>query len=96
VQGFPASRTVKEKATKTALGAGPWHINADQTIWPGSAVHCRCACEYDVDEPANVELVITGRRLDGESASTENSGAKDTTAGYIGTAMTFPKPGAGK
>jgi len=90
----PVIQETKMKETKAALGSGPWHINDDRTIWAwdqpyvaGTAVNTMWM------KPANVDLVITGRRLDGESTPLKIQLAKDSTAGYIATAMTFPKAG---
>ena len=82
------------KATKEALGSGPWHINDDRTIWTwdqrfvaGVAVNTMWM------KPADSDLSITGRRLDGESPPLQAHMAKDATAGYIATTMTFPSAG---
>jgi len=90
----PSTQAVKMKETKSALGAGPWHINADQTIWAWDQPYIAGAAVNTMwMKPANADLVIAGRRLDGESDPLKIQVAKDTTAGYIGTAMTFPKAG---
>ena len=82
------------KETKSALGSGPWHINADRTIWAWDQPYIAGAAVNTMwMKPANEDLVITGRRLDGESAPLKIQLAKDSTAGYIATAMTFPKAG---
>ena len=44
-------------------------------------------------KPANADLIISGRRLDGDSAPLQARPAKDTTAGYIATSLLFPKAG---
>ena len=82
------------KETKMALGPGPWHINEDRTIWAwdqpyiaGTAVNSMWM------KLANTDLVVTGRRLDGESAPLQIQVAKDATAGYIAASMVFPKAG---
>ena len=82
------------KAAKEPLGSGPWHINDDRTIWTwdqrfvaGIAVNTMWM------KPADSDLSITARRLDGESTPLQTHMAKDGTAGYIATTMTFPSPG---
>ena len=90
----PAIQETKMKETKSALGSGPWHINDDRTIWAWDQPYIAGAAVNTMwMKPANVDLVITGRRLDGESAPLKIQLAKDSTAGYIATAMTFPKAG---
>jgi beta-lactamase regulating signal transducer with metallopeptidase domain len=90
----PAIQETKMKETKSALGSGPWHINDDRTIWAWDQPYIAGAAVNTMwMKPANVDLVITGRRLDGESAPLKIQIAKDSTAGYIATAMTFPKAG---
>jgi hypothetical protein len=90
----PAIQETKMKETKSALGSGPWHINDDRTIWAWDQPYIAGAAVNTMwMKPANVDLVITGRRLDGESAPLKIQVAKDSTAGYIATAMTFPKAG---
>jgi hypothetical protein len=74
--------------------SGPWHINDDRTIWAWDQPYIAGAAVNTMwMKPANVDLVITGRRLDGDSAPLKIQLAKDSTAGYIATAMTFPKAG---
>jgi hypothetical protein len=90
----PAIQETKMKETKSALGSGPWHINDDRTIWAWDQPYIAGAAVNTMwMKPANVDLVITGRRLDGDSAPLKIQLAKDSTAGYIATAMTFPKAG---
>jgi beta-lactamase regulating signal transducer with metallopeptidase domain len=90
----PAIQETKMKEAKSALGSGPWHINDDRTIWAWDQPYIAGAAVNTMwMKPANVDLVITGRRLDGESAPLKIQIAKDSTAGYIATAMTFPKAG---
>jgi len=90
----PSVQQTKMKEAKSALGSGPWHINDDQTIWAwdqpyiaGTAVNTMWM------KPANADLVITGRRLDGDSAPLKIQPAKDSTAGYIAASLVFPKAG---
>jgi len=90
----PAIQETKMKETKSALGPGPWHINDDRTIWAWDQPYIAGAAVNTMwMKPANVDLVITGRRLDGDSAPLKIQIAKDSTAGYIATSMTFPKAG---
>jgi len=90
----PVIQETKMKETKMALGSGPWHINADRTIWAWDQPYIAGAAVNTMwMKPANEDLIITGRRLDGESAPLKIQLAKDSTAGYIATAMTFPKAG---
>jgi beta-lactamase regulating signal transducer with metallopeptidase domain len=90
----PAIQETKMKETKAALGSGPWHINDDRTIWAWDQPYIAGAAVNTMwMKPANVDLVIIGRRLDGDSAPLKIQIAKDSTAGYIATAMTFPKSG---
>jgi beta-lactamase regulating signal transducer with metallopeptidase domain len=90
----PIIQETKMKETKSALGSGPWHINDDRTIWAWDQPYIAGAAVNTMwMKPANVDLVITGRRLDGDSAPLKIQLAKDSTAGYIATAMTFPKAG---
>jgi beta-lactamase regulating signal transducer with metallopeptidase domain len=90
----PTIQETKMKETKSALGSGPWHINDDRTIWAWDQPYIAGAAVNTMwMKPANVDLVITGRRLDGDSAPLKIQLAKDATAGYIATAMTFPNAG---
>jgi len=90
----PAIQEIRMKETKSALGSGPWHINDDRTIWAWDQPYIAGAAVNTMwMKPANADLVITGRRLDGDSAPLKIQLAKDATAGYIATAMTFPKAG---
>jgi hypothetical protein len=90
----PTIQETRMKETKSALGSGPWHINDDRTIWAWDQPYIAGAAVNTMwMKPANVDLVITGRRLDGDSDPLKIQLAKDSTAGYIATAMTFPKAG---
>jgi len=90
----PTIQETKMKEAKSALGSGPWHINDDRTIWAWDQPYIAGAAVNTMwMKPANVDLVITGRRLDGDSTPLKIQLAKDSTAGYIATAMTFPKAG---
>jgi beta-lactamase regulating signal transducer with metallopeptidase domain len=90
----PAIQETKMKETKSALGSGPWHINDDRTIWAWDQPYIAGAAINTMwMKPANMDLVITGRRLDGDSTPLKVQLAKDSTAGYIATVMTFPKAG---
>ncbi len=90
----PSIQETKMKEAKSALGSGPWHINADRTIWAWDQPYIAGAAVNTMwMKPANVDLVITGRRLDGDSTPLKIQLARDSTAGYIATAMTFPKAG---
>ena len=90
----PVIQETKMKEAKSALGSGPWHINDDRTIWAWDQPYIAGAAVNTMwMKPANVDLIITGRRIDGDSAPLKIQIAKDATAGYIATAMTFPKAG---
>jgi hypothetical protein len=85
---------IKMKATKSPLGPGPWQINADRTIWAwdqpyiaGTAVNTMWM------KPENADLIISGRRLDGDSSPLQVRVAKDSAAGYIATSLLFPNAG---
>jgi beta-lactamase regulating signal transducer with metallopeptidase domain len=90
----PSVQETKMKETKSALGSGPWHINEDRTIWTwdqpyiaGTAVNTMWM------KPADADLVISGRRLDGDATPLKIQLAKNNTAGYIAASLTFPKAG---
>ena len=90
----PATQETKMKETKAALGSGPWHINEDRTIWTWDQPFVAGAQVNTMwMRPANVDLVITGRRLDGDAAPLQARLAKDSSATYIATSLTFPKAG---
>ena len=90
----PSMQEIKMKAAKSPLGPGPWQINADRTIWAwdqpyiaGTAVNTMWM------KPENADLIISGRRLDGDSSPLQVRVAKDSAAGYIATSLMFPIAG---
>ena len=53
---------------KSALGSGPWLINDDRTIWAADQPYVANRSVNTVwMRPANTELTITARRLDGDA-----------------------------
>lgn len=90
-----ASIPMKSTGGKTApLGSGPWHVSGDGLIqtWDqpfvaGTRVNTMWM------RPANADLVITGRRLDGDASPLQVQLAKDGSAGYIATSLSFPAAG---
>jgi len=82
------------KATKSPLGAGPWRINEDRTIWAWDQPYVAGAAINTMwVKPADTDIVISGRRLDGDSAPLQVRSAKDATAGYIAASLMFPNAG---
>jgi hypothetical protein len=90
----PSTQETKMKVAKAPLGSGPWHINEDRTIWTWDQPFVAGARVNTMwMRPENVDLVITGRRLDGDATPLQVRLAKDSTATYIATSLMFPSAG---
>ena len=97
---FQCSVTASEFRTKTAtlekgaLGNGPWLINSDRTIWaPEQPYIARTPVNTIWMRPANTELKVTGRRLDGDAPQLQAGPAAPYSTGYIAIGLTFPAAG---
>jgi hypothetical protein len=96
----PCNVTTSEERLKTgsiekkALGTGPWIINEDQTIWASDQPYVANRPVTTVwMRPANTELAIVARRLDGDAPKVTIGPAQPYQTAYIATPVTFPAAG---
>jgi hypothetical protein len=96
----PCNVTVSEARLKTssieksALGTGPWIINEDRTIWASDQPYVANRPVTTVwMRPANTELAIVARRLDGDAPGMTVGPAQPLQTAYIATPLTFPTAG---
>jgi len=79
---------------KSALGTGPWIINDDRTIWASDQPFVAKRPVTTVwMRPANTELAIVARRLDGDAPRLTVGPAEPFQTAYIATPLTFPSSG---
>jgi hypothetical protein len=97
---FQCNVTTSERQRKTAtlqkeaLGDGPWLINDDRTIWaPDQPYVANRVVNTVWMRPANTQLTITGRRLDGDAPQLQAGPGAPYETGYVGIALTFPSSG---
>ena len=76
------------------LGAGPWYINADSTIWalkqkwqPGTPMKTAWI------RPAGATLRVTGRRLDGDAPAMQAAIPARYSSGFQPSRLMFPTIG---
>ena len=87
-------QTKMKTVQKQALGNGPWLINDDQTIWAADQPYIANRVVNTIwMRPANTELTIAGRRLDGDAPQLQAGPAAPFETGYIAIGLTFPAPG---
>jgi hypothetical protein len=96
----PCNVTTSEERLKTgsiekkALGTGPWIINEDQTIWASDQPYVANRPVTTVwMRPANTELAVVARRLDGDAPKVTIGPAQPYQTAYIATPVTFPAAG---
>ena len=79
---------------KVALGNGPWIINDDRTIWASDQpfVANRPVTTVWI-RPANTELSIVAKRLDGDAPQLNVGPAEPFQTAYIAIGVTFPAAG---
>lgn len=100
----PVTPTVRETPPKDPgadpFGDGPWHVNADRTIWVynWSFPEWRQGLNQKVMwiRPAGTELKVTGKRLDGPSAPLEARIPCCYPTGFQVSTVTFPTAGCWK
>jgi len=89
--------TLQMKTTtveKMALGDGPWIINADRSIWVADQPYVADRIVNTVwMRPANTELAITARRLDGNAPQLTVGPAAPYRTAYIAIDVRFPSSG---
>ena len=79
---------------KMALGDGPWIINEDRTIWAADQPYIANRTVNTVwMRPANTELTIAARRLDGEAPQLSVGPAAPYRTAYIAIGVVFPAAG---
>ena len=79
---------------KMALGNGPWIINQDRTIWAADQPYIANRVVNTVwMRPANTELKISARRLDGDAPQLTVGPAAPYRTGYVAVGVVFPAPG---
>jgi beta-lactamase regulating signal transducer with metallopeptidase domain len=87
-------RQTKATMEKIALGNGPWLINEDRTIWAAEQPYIAGKQVNTIwMRPANTDLVVTGRRLDGDAPALAAGTPTAYAAPYTAIGMTFPEPG---
>jgi hypothetical protein len=93
----PETATPPDDPNADPFGAGPWFINADQTIWadwgPGWAAGKSATNKVIWLRPAQTDLVLSGQRLDGESLPMEASIPCCYNTGFQVTGLYFPTGG---
>ena len=88
------SRLKTSSIEKSALGTGPWIINDDRTIWASDQPFVAKRPVTTVwMRPANTELAIVARRLDGDAPRLTVGPAEPFQTAYIATPLTFPSSG---
>jgi FecR protein len=100
----PATPTVRDTPSKDpsadGFGSGPWHVNADRTIWVHnwSFPEWRQGLNQKVMwiRPAGADLKISGERLDGPSAPLEARVPCCYPTGFQVSTITFPTAGCWK
>jgi beta-lactamase regulating signal transducer with metallopeptidase domain len=79
---------------KIALGNGPWIINDDRTIWAADQPYIANRQVNSIwMRPANTELKISARRLDGDAPQLSVGPAAPYQTGFIGVGLVFPSAG---
>ncbi|MFX3824768.1 hypothetical protein ACJBTM_10570, partial [Streptococcus suis] len=78
-----------------AFGFGPWYINADRTIWASVP---RAGWSAGGDKvmwirPAGSDLVVSGRRLDGEAPPLRADIPCCYPTGFQASGLIFPTGG---
>jgi hypothetical protein len=91
----PSVHETRATQTKQSFGDGPWFINEDKTIWAADQPYIAGRESNTVwMKPANIDLVITGRRLGADSTSLSvRPPAIYNNSLYLSVGMTFPQPG---
>jgi hypothetical protein len=91
----PSAQQVKSSSVeKRALGDGPWIINEDRTIWAADQPFVANRTVTTVwMRPANTELAIVARRLDGDAPQFTVGPAQPFQTAYIAIGVTFPAAG---
>lgn len=78
------------------FGSGPWYVNADRSIWAGwDAVRMKAGRGNKVlwIRPAGTELVVSARKLDGQSGSFEAEIPCCYPTGFQASGLRFSEPG---
>ena len=93
----PVTRSVQANAPREA-GVSPlsgtWHINADRSIWALTQVwRAGITNKEPWFRPANVQLVVTGHRLDGTAPALKVTVAGIYATRFQATGMEFPVAG---
>jgi beta-lactamase regulating signal transducer with metallopeptidase domain len=79
---------------KRALGTGPWIINDERTVWASDQPYVANRPVTTVWlRPANTELTIVARRLDGDAPKMTVGPAQPFQTAYIAMPLTFPAAG---
>jgi hypothetical protein len=79
---------------KEALGDGPWIINSDRTIWAADQPYVANTTVSTIwMRPANTELGITAKRLDGDAPELRVGPAAPYETGYVAIGVVFPEAG---
>jgi beta-lactamase regulating signal transducer with metallopeptidase domain len=79
---------------KEALGSGPWIINSERTIWaPDQPYIANRAVNTIWMRPANTELMLTARRLDGDAPDFTAGPATPYETAYVAISVNFPVAG---
>jgi hypothetical protein len=79
------------------FGSGPWYVNADRSIWAGwAAVGMKAGVRGNKVlwiRPAGTDLVVSARRLDGESGEFEVEIPCCYPTGFQASGLRFSEPG---
>jgi len=91
----PSTRQTKTSSIeKVALGNGPWIINEDRTLWASDQPYVANRTVTTVwIRPANTELAIVARRMDGDASQLTVGPAEPLRTAYIAVGITFPTAG---
>ena len=79
------------------FGTGPWYVNADQSVWAGADAPHMVAGEKGNKvlwiRPQGTQLVVSGRRLDGEASALKARIPCCYPTGFQASGLTFPSGG---
>ena len=86
--------TTRDDPNADPFGSGPWHINADRTIWVWDQMYrAGVGLKTLWIRPSGTQLVVVGRRLDSEAAPLQAVIPCCYPTGFQASALLFPTEG---
>ena len=86
--------TPRDDPNADPFGSGPWHINADRTIWVWDQMYrAGVGLKTLWIRPSGTQLVVVGRRLDSEAAPLQAVIPCCYPTGFQASALLFPTEG---